>query len=250
MTQTGSVAEGRLSDWISLGVLASRGPRDAVDDAVEATGKGAKRKGGKLPPHVMVYFAMALSLLAEEDYEETWVRLSETLADWGCWDPAQGKVTTGGLTQARQRLGHEPGGEGVAEGRGHDGRPHAGPAAARAGAGGRGLRAGRGAARDRGHGRRVPGAVAEDEHGRAGMGRPGHGAEYRRVRVPRYRQGRCPGGVSQGQGGDGRRVRVARGGAGGDRPVRVQGQRRAVPGPHAVPAAEAGLAADGRPELL
>ena len=108
MTQTGSVAEGRLSDWISLGVLASWVPRDAVDDAVEATGKGAKRKGGKLPPHVMVYFAMALALFAGEDYEETWVRLSETLADWGCWDPSQGTVTTGGLTQARQRLGHEP----------------------------------------------------------------------------------------------------------------------------------------------
>src|SRR5208283_2233480 len=108
MTQAGSVAEGRLSDWISLGVLASWVPRDAVDDAVEATGKGAKRKGGKLPPHVMVYFAMALALFAGEDYEETWVRLSETLADWGCWDPSQATVTTGGLTQARQRLGHEP----------------------------------------------------------------------------------------------------------------------------------------------
>jgi hypothetical protein len=108
MTQTGSVAEGRLSDWISLGVLASRVPRDAVDDAVEATGKGAKRKGGKLPPHVMVYFAMALALFADEDCEETWTRLSETLADWGCWDDSQGEVTTGGLTQARQRLGHEP----------------------------------------------------------------------------------------------------------------------------------------------
>src|SRR5712671_2683736 len=108
MTQTGSVAEGRLSDWISLGVLASWVPRDAVDDAVEATGKGAKRKGGKLPPHVMVYFVMALALFAGEDYEETWVRLSETLADWGCWDSSQGTVTTGGLTQARQRLGHEP----------------------------------------------------------------------------------------------------------------------------------------------
>ena len=96
MTQTGSVAEGRLSDWISLGVLASWVPRDAVDEAVEATGKGAKRKGGKLPPHVMVYFAMALALFAEEDYEETWVRLAETLADWGCWDSSQGTVTTGG----------------------------------------------------------------------------------------------------------------------------------------------------------
>ena len=108
MTQTGVVAEGRLSDWISLGVLASWVPRDAVDDAVGAAGRGAKRKGGKLPPHVMVYFVMALALFGDEDYEETWTRLSETLADWGCWDPAQGTVTTGGLTQARQRLGHEP----------------------------------------------------------------------------------------------------------------------------------------------
>src|SRR5260370_37513158 len=108
MTQTGSVAGGRLSAWLSLGVLASWVPRDAVDDAVEAAGKGAKRKGGKLPPHVMVYFAMALALFAGEDYEEVWVRLSETLADWGCWDSSQATVTTRGLTQARQRLGHEP----------------------------------------------------------------------------------------------------------------------------------------------
>ncbi|MGH3847110.1 MAG: IS4 family transposase [Pseudonocardiaceae bacterium] len=108
MTQTCSVAEGRLSDWISLGVLASWVTRDAVEEAVEETGKGAKRKGGKLPPHVVAYFVMALALFAEEDYEETWARLSETLADWGCWDPSQGTVTTGGLTQARQRLGHEP----------------------------------------------------------------------------------------------------------------------------------------------
>jgi Insertion element 4 transposase N-terminal len=108
MTQTGRVAEDRLSDWISLGVLASWVPRDAVDDAVQATGKAAKRKGGKLPPHVMVYFAMALALFAEEDYEEVWARLTETLADWGCWEGSQASVTTGGITQARQRLGHEP----------------------------------------------------------------------------------------------------------------------------------------------
>ncbi len=108
MTQTGSVADGRLSDWISLGVLASWVPRDAVDEAVEAAGRGAKRKGGKLPPHVMVYYAMALALFAGEDYGETWAKLSETLAGWGCWEDPQATVTTGGITQARQRLGHEP----------------------------------------------------------------------------------------------------------------------------------------------
>ena len=48
--------------------------------------RGARRSDGKLPPHVMVYFAMALALFAEEDYEEVAARLTETLASWGCWD--------------------------------------------------------------------------------------------------------------------------------------------------------------------
>ena len=108
MTQTGMVAGGRLTDWISLGVLASAVPRDAVDDAIEVMGKAAKRVGGKLPPHVMVYFAMALALFADEDYEEVAARLAGTLQDWDCWDEAWEVPTSGGLTQARQRLGCEP----------------------------------------------------------------------------------------------------------------------------------------------
>ena len=108
MTQTGMVAGGRLTDWISLGVLASAVPRDAVDDAVEAAGRGARRAGGKLPPHVMVYFAMALALFADDDYEEVAARLTETLRGWGCWDEAWEVPTSGGITQARQRLGYEP----------------------------------------------------------------------------------------------------------------------------------------------
>jgi hypothetical protein len=48
-------AGGRLTDWVSLGVLAAFVPRDAVDDAVAAAGKQARRSDGKLPPHVMVY---------------------------------------------------------------------------------------------------------------------------------------------------------------------------------------------------
>ena len=83
-------------------------PRDAVDEAVEATGRGAKRSGGKLPPHVMVYFAMALALFADDDYEEVAARLTETLRGWECWDEAWEVPTSGGITQARQRLGHEP----------------------------------------------------------------------------------------------------------------------------------------------
>jgi hypothetical protein len=108
MTHNGVVAGGRLTDWISLGVLASSVPRDAVDEAVMASGRAAKRSDGKLPPHVMVYFAMALALFAEEDYEEVAARLTETLASWGCWDDSWSTPTSGGITQARKRLGPEP----------------------------------------------------------------------------------------------------------------------------------------------
>jgi hypothetical protein len=109
MTHNGVVAaEGRLTDWVSLGVLASSVPRDAVDEAVAAAGKGARRSDGKLPPHVMVYFAMALALFADEDYEEVATRLTETLVSWGCWDDSWSTPTSGGITQARQRLGPEP----------------------------------------------------------------------------------------------------------------------------------------------
>ena len=90
---------------MSLSVLASWVPRDAVDDAVEVTGKAARRRDGKLPPHVMVYFVMALALWGDDDYEEVWAKLTRALADWGGWEESQSSVTTGGVTQARQRRG-------------------------------------------------------------------------------------------------------------------------------------------------
>jgi hypothetical protein len=109
MAQNGVVtAGGRLTDWVSLGVLAASVPRDAVDDAIAAAGRQAKRSDGKLPPHVMVYFVMAMALFADDDYEEVAARLTETLAAWGCWDEAWSVPTSGGITQARQRLGYEP----------------------------------------------------------------------------------------------------------------------------------------------
>jgi hypothetical protein len=108
MTQTGVVGGGRLTDWVSLGVLASWVPRDAVDDAIAETGRGARRAGGKLPPHVMVYFVLALALFADEDYEEVITRLTQTLQAWGCWDDGWEVPTSGGICQARQRLGPEP----------------------------------------------------------------------------------------------------------------------------------------------
>src|SRR6201996_7361200 len=109
MIQTGVVAGGRITDWLSLGVLASWVPADAIDDAVEAAGKGERRRGGKLPPRVVAYLVMALALFADEDYEEVAVRLAGTFADWDGWEESWDRApTSGGITQARQRLGPGP----------------------------------------------------------------------------------------------------------------------------------------------
>jgi hypothetical protein len=97
-----------LTDWVSLGVLAGSVPRDAVDEAVAVCGRQARRSDGKLPPHVMVYFVMALALFGDDDYEEVLTRLVDPLRRWGCWDPGWEIPGSGGITQARQRLGSQP----------------------------------------------------------------------------------------------------------------------------------------------
>ena len=97
-----------MTDWVSLGVLTASVPREAVDEAVVACGRQARRSDGKLPPHVMVYFVMALALFADDDYEEVLTRLVDPLRRWGCWDEAWEMPGSGGITQARQRLGSRP----------------------------------------------------------------------------------------------------------------------------------------------
>lgn len=42
-----------VTDFVMFWVKASRVTREAIDDAVAVTGRGARRRGGKLPPHVV-----------------------------------------------------------------------------------------------------------------------------------------------------------------------------------------------------
>lgn len=71
------------TDQVPLGVLVTTVDRDA---AVAACGAGARRSGGKLPPHVVAYVTMAMCLFPEDDYEEVVTKVTGTLDDWGCWD--------------------------------------------------------------------------------------------------------------------------------------------------------------------
>ena len=57
----GLPADIRLSDHISLGVIARTFPLDQVRQILAATGKASERERD-LPAHVMVYYAIALAL--------------------------------------------------------------------------------------------------------------------------------------------------------------------------------------------
>src|SRR5256886_1360283 len=92
-------------DHVSLGVLVSSVPRDVVDAAVAAHGVGAKRSDGKLPPHVVAYLTMALSLFPDDDYEEVVTKVTGALSRFGCWDASWSVPTSSGITQARKRFG-------------------------------------------------------------------------------------------------------------------------------------------------
>lgn len=97
-----------LPDRVSLGVLTSWVPREDVEIAIGVHGRDAKRRGGSLPPRLMTYFVIAMALYADEDYEGVMRALAGRLqAMPGCWDPDWVLPTSGGITQARRRLGEE-----------------------------------------------------------------------------------------------------------------------------------------------
>lgn len=97
-----------MVDQISLGVLTNSVSRDAVEAAIGLHGKQPKRRGGTLPAHVMMYFVVAMALFADADYEAVIRKLVGPLRLWRSWDPSWRLPTSGGITQARQKLGFEP----------------------------------------------------------------------------------------------------------------------------------------------
>ncbi|MBM0230300.1 MULTISPECIES: IS4 family transposase [Micromonospora] len=92
-------------DQVTLGVLISQVPRDAVDEAVAVCGVREKRSDGKLPAHVTAYLTLGLALFPEDDYTEVATRVTGSLDRFGCWDAGWSVPTSSAITQARKRLG-------------------------------------------------------------------------------------------------------------------------------------------------
>jgi Insertion element 4 transposase N-terminal/Transposase DDE domain len=96
----------RLSDHISLGVIAQRFPIEEVRRVLAETGKASARERD-LPAHVMVYYTIALALYMTASTREVLRCLLEGLR-W-LWGAEAVRVAgKSGISQARTRLGEAP----------------------------------------------------------------------------------------------------------------------------------------------
>jgi hypothetical protein len=97
----------RITDYISLGVIAKTFPLATVKSVLEASGRGSVRQRD-LPAHVVVYYVIALALYMQCSYREVLRCLLEGV-QWLLNPAVRIKVTgKSGISQARSRLGAEP----------------------------------------------------------------------------------------------------------------------------------------------
>lgn len=100
-------AGSRITDYISLGVVAKSFPLDKIHAALAATKRESVRQRD-LPGHVTVYYVIALALYMQSSYREVLRCLLEGI-QWLA-GPAGSINGAGhsGISQARTRLGWEP----------------------------------------------------------------------------------------------------------------------------------------------
>jgi hypothetical protein len=100
-------AGSRITDYISLGVIAKYFPVEKIHDVLEQTNRASVRERD-LPAHVVVYYVIALALYMRSSYREVLRCLLEGV-QWLLDPSAKVKVAgKSGISQARSRLGVEP----------------------------------------------------------------------------------------------------------------------------------------------
>jgi hypothetical protein len=97
----------RITDYISLGVLTKTFPMTTIEPILRNTGRTGLRQRD-LPPHVVVYYVIALALYMHSSYREVLRCLLEGI-QW-LLDPGKAIKVAGksGISQARTRLGWKP----------------------------------------------------------------------------------------------------------------------------------------------
>ena len=97
----------RITDYISLGVIAKFFPLDKINEVLVDTGRASKRQRN-LPSHVVVYYVIAMALYMQVSYREVLRCLLEGVR-WLQGPSADIRVAgKSGISQARTRVGFEP----------------------------------------------------------------------------------------------------------------------------------------------
>ena len=100
-------AGSRITDYISLGVIAKFFPAEKIHAVLEETNRASIRERD-LPAHVVVYYVIALALYMRSSYREVLRCLLEGV-QWLLNPSAKVNVAgKSGISQARSRLGAEP----------------------------------------------------------------------------------------------------------------------------------------------
>ena len=100
-------AGSRITDYISLGVVAKTFPLEKIRASLAATRRESVRERD-LPAHVVVYYVIALALYMQSSYREVLRCLLEGI-QWLVEPGAAVNVAgNSGISQARTRLGWEP----------------------------------------------------------------------------------------------------------------------------------------------
>jgi len=100
-------AGSRITDYISLGVVAHTFPLDRVHATLAVTGKQSVRQR-ELPAHVVVYYVIALALYMQSSYREVLRCLLEGIQWLAGPSKAVDVAGNSGISQARTRLGWKP----------------------------------------------------------------------------------------------------------------------------------------------
>jgi Insertion element 4 transposase N-terminal len=100
-------AGSRITDYISLGVIAKFFPAEKIHAVLKQTNRASIRERD-LPAHVVIYYVIALALYMRSSYREALRCLLEGV-QWLLDPSAKVKVAgKSGISQARSRLGAEP----------------------------------------------------------------------------------------------------------------------------------------------
>jgi len=100
-------AGSRVTDYISLGVIARFFPAEKIHEVLKQTHRASVRERD-LPAHVVVYYVIALALYMRSSYREVLRCLLEGV-QWLLNPSAKVRIAgKSGISQARSRLGAEP----------------------------------------------------------------------------------------------------------------------------------------------